>query len=185
MWLGSDAGLASHIGCRPRLSGNTPQGRARQPATALAMTRHSSAPTAGLPISGPASYRGAPAAATQPRMALLKSESSSPIPGAYSICTATSGNGSRIAGHQTRWKFPPTDRLSRARGIVKWASFEAAVLPRDFIGKDQRFDSLSARRRTIRTMVFASPYHLPSELAARRPDCAASATRRPMRHRLG
>ena len=59
-------------------------------------------------------------AAKWPHMGRFRSESSSPIRGAYTICTAMPGNGWRIAGHGMRARSLLMGPLTRALGVASW-----------------------------------------------------------------
>src|SRR5947209_241110 len=104
-----------------------PRERIRAPLTALATTRPRSADTPSSLILTLGSVGATAAAAIRPGTAPFRLEASSPIHGEFSTCTATRGNGPKIAGHQLRRKSQPTGPHFRALAAVNWASYAAAV----------------------------------------------------------
>ena len=90
---GSHAAPADPIACRRRPNGSMRRARGRRPPTASAATRSNSATTRDLPIWARLFSGGTRAAARLPPPGLSRREGSSPMPGVFSICTVTPGNG--------------------------------------------------------------------------------------------
>src|SRR5262245_16855628 len=139
MLVGCGAEPASLTGCPPKLNGNMPRGQAHQQPTASAMTRASFVRTPDSLISTLVSFGLTLVAVASPPMDPFRLAASSPIHGGYSICMATPGNGSRIAGHPMRLRFRPMDPPSCAPRFANWVSFAAALLARPRAGQDPQF----------------------------------------------
>src|SRR5215471_13308771 len=111
-------------------------------------------------------------------MVPFRLEASSLIHGDFSICTAMSGSGSRIAGRQIHSRFRPTVPRSRAPGIATSASFAGAVLLRRPGAYGPQFELPSVRPRRLTVTVSASLFRSAIDLC--RNDFASERLAKPV-----
>ena len=140
-----------------------PHGQVREPSIVSAMTKLHYAHMPGLRISALGSDGTMRVAAIQLLTDPLQLEVLNRMHGEFSTCTAMPGNGSRIVGHQTRRKSPPTDLQSGAREVAKWGSFAVAASPRHHVESDQQYACQSQPLCTTTTTAFGWRSRLATE----------------------
>src|SRR5262245_34781812 len=130
------------------------------------MTRVRFVPMPGSLISALDSAGATVVAATSSPMVRFRLEASSLIHGDFSICSAMSGSGSRIAGRQIHSRFRLTAPHSRAPGIATSASFAGAVLLRRPGAYGPQFELPSAPPRRLTATVSVSLFRSAIDLCS-------------------